>query len=47
MRWSMGLVSSFDLHGSSGALALKQLDASQPAEVDQNTRSIGFNGDLR
>jgi len=47
MRWSMGLVSSFDLYGSSGALALKHLDAGQPAEVDQNTRRIGFNGYLR
>jgi len=43
----MGLVSSFDLHGSSGALALKLLDADQPPEVDQNPRRIAFNGELR
>jgi hypothetical protein len=47
MRWSMGLVSSFDLHGSSGALPLKHLDADQPEEVDQNTRRIGFICELR
>jgi len=33
----MGLVSSLDLHGSSGALALNHLDAGQLSEVDQKT----------
>jgi len=42
MRWSMGLVSSFDLHGSFGALALKDLDAGWPSEVDQKTQLRGF-----
>jgi hypothetical protein len=42
MRWSMGLVSSFDLHGSFGALALKDLDAGSSSEVDQKTPLRGL-----
>jgi hypothetical protein len=35
MRWSMGLLSSFDLQGSNRALALKHLDADKVSEVDE------------